>query len=59
MPAAESRRVGALPIGLARGVRLTRPVDEDRPVTWDDVAVDEGDEAVTVRRQMEREFGQS
>jgi predicted homoserine dehydrogenase-like protein len=56
MPAAESRRIGALPIGLARGVRLERAVGEDRPVTWSDVAVDEGDEAVRVRREMEREY---
>ena len=57
MPADDSRRVGALPIGLARGVRLTRAVGADQAVTWDDVAVDESDDAVRVRREMEREFG--
>jgi predicted homoserine dehydrogenase-like protein len=55
LPAAESRRNGGLPIGLAHGVRLLRPVAEGRPVCWGDVAADEAAEAVKLRREMERE----
>jgi predicted homoserine dehydrogenase-like protein len=53
-PAAESRRLGALPIGLAHGVRLVRNVARDEPVRWSDVEVDESAEAVRVRRELER-----
>jgi predicted homoserine dehydrogenase-like protein len=56
MRAVDSAAAGAVPIGLARGVRLTRPVAQDRPVTWADITVDASDEAVRVRREMEREF---
>jgi hypothetical protein len=40
MPAAESRRRGALPIGLAHGVRLVRLVRAGEPVLAADVALD-------------------
>jgi predicted homoserine dehydrogenase-like protein len=53
LPAAESRRAGALPIGLAHGVRLTAPVAEGRPVRWADVEIDGGASAVRARREME------
>ena len=35
MPAADSLAAGVLPIGLAHGVRLTRPVAVGEPVTWE------------------------
>ncbi len=53
VPAARSLAEGALPIGLAHGVRVTRAVAKGAIVGWADVAVDEGAEAVTVRRAME------
>jgi len=54
LPATESRRLGALPIGLAHGVRLVRDIAEGRTVGWTDVeAVDS--EAARLRREMEGE----
>jgi predicted homoserine dehydrogenase-like protein len=55
MPAADSLRVGALPIGLAHRVALRRGVTKGSVLTWDDVAAMDGP-AVQVRREMERQF---
>ncbi len=52
-PAAESRRRGWLPIGLAQGARLARPVAAGRELAWEDVAFDGESEAVRARREME------
>ena len=52
IPAARSLREGALPIGLAHGVKLTRPVAAGAPVRWADVAIAD-DLAVRLRREME------
>ena len=57
LPARRSLELGALPIGLAHGVRLRADVPEGRPVRWEDVTVDEDAEAVRVRREMEARFG--
>ncbi|SDE38085.1 SAF domain-containing protein [Rhodospira trueperi] len=51
--AARSLADGALPIGLAHGVRLTAPVTKGQVVRWSDVAIDEADEAVSLRRALE------
>ena len=56
MPAAESLRVGALPIGLAHHVKLNRALKAGETVRWDDVAIDASAQAVQVRREMERVF---
>jgi predicted homoserine dehydrogenase-like protein len=56
VPAAESRRVGALPIGLAHGVRLARPVRAGEPVRRADVSLDETSAPVRSRREMETAF---
>jgi predicted homoserine dehydrogenase-like protein len=53
MPAADSRRAGALPIGLAHGVKLLRAVRQGEPVRWGDVAIDTGSGAVRARKEME------
>jgi predicted homoserine dehydrogenase-like protein len=45
MPAATSVTIGGLPIGLANRVPLRRDVPKDRCVTWDDVLIEETDEA--------------
>jgi predicted homoserine dehydrogenase-like protein len=58
MTAADSLRIGGLPIGLAHSVRLTRAVEQDEPLSWSDVAGREDDAAVVTRREMEREFAQ-
>jgi predicted homoserine dehydrogenase-like protein len=55
MAAADSRAVGALPIGLAHKVKLKRAVAEGATVTWEDVEADTASEAVKIRKQMEKE----
>jgi predicted homoserine dehydrogenase-like protein len=54
MPAADSLRVGGLPIGLANRVPLIRDVPAGQPVTWDDVRIDPTDDAYRFRREMEQ-----
>ena len=56
MPAADSLAVGALPIGLAHGVALKRPIALGQTVGWDDVTVDATSIAVRTRREMEAVF---
>lgn len=56
MPAADSLRLGGLPIGLAHNVTLKRPVMAGQPLRWDDVAYDSDDAAVKFRRAMEQAF---
>jgi predicted homoserine dehydrogenase-like protein len=55
VPAERSRVEGALPIGLAHKVALTRDVAAGVVVRWSDVAVPDS-EAVRVRRDMESRF---
>jgi predicted homoserine dehydrogenase-like protein len=55
MPAADSLRAGALPIGLAHRVALRRGVARGAVLTWDDVAAMDGP-AVAARRERERRF---
>jgi predicted homoserine dehydrogenase-like protein len=55
MPAAASVAAGALPIGLAHGVRVLRPVAGGAVLRWDDVEPIAG-AAAAVRREMERAF---
>ena len=57
MPAADSLRIGALPIGLAGGIKMTRPVKQGTVLCWDDVAMDTSDNASKLRREMEAVFG--
>ncbi|HEX6958490.1 MAG TPA: SAF domain-containing protein [Ferrovibrio sp.] len=56
MPAADSLRLGGLPIGLAHNVTLRQPVKAGRPVRWSDVAYDATDDAIAFRRRMEQAF---
>ncbi len=55
-PAAKSLQFGALPIGLAHGVKLSRDIKEGETVRWEDVSADESIEAVKTRRAMEQAF---
>jgi predicted homoserine dehydrogenase-like protein len=56
MPAADSVRLGALPLGLAHQVKLLKPVRAGAPVLWSDIAVDASVDAVALRHQMEAAF---
>jgi len=57
MPAADSLAQGCLPLGLAHGWKLLRPVTAGQPVRWSDVAIDANSSAVRARREMEQAFG--
>jgi len=56
MPAADSLAQGCLPLGLAHGWKVLKPVAVGQPVRWSDVAVDSEVAAVRVRREMEAAF---
>jgi predicted homoserine dehydrogenase-like protein len=56
MAAAESLRLGGLPIGLANKVPLTRDVPLGSPISWADVRLDETDSVWRYRREMELVF---
>lgn len=56
MPAEASVEAGALPIGLAQGVPLTRPVRAGQVVTRDAVRLDPASFAVRVRHDLEAAF---
>jgi len=55
IPAARSLALGALPIGLAGGVKLTHDVAAGEFVKAGNVALDDASQAVRIRREMERE----
>jgi predicted homoserine dehydrogenase-like protein len=56
VPAEHSVNAGFLPLGLAHAVRLNRAVAEGECLKWSDVAYDESELAVTIRREMEVTF---
>jgi predicted homoserine dehydrogenase-like protein len=56
MPAQDSAAQGCLPLGLAHGWKLVRPVAAGQPLKWSDVAVDANNTAVKFRREMETQF---
>ena len=49
-------RIGGLPLGLAHGVKVVRPVRQGQSVTWADVAMDTSTRAYVLRREMEQLF---
>ena len=53
IPARRSVAAGYLPIGLAHGVKLGKPIAAGGIVKWDDVVTDGQDETVKFRREME------
>jgi predicted homoserine dehydrogenase-like protein len=59
IPAARSLKLGALPIGLAHHVTLTRNVAAGEVVAAADVALDDNSQAVQIRREMERQAQQT
>jgi len=52
-PAAASLAAGGLPLGLAHGPTLVRPVEQGRMLTWADVRIDDSSAAYRLRREME------
>ncbi len=56
VPAQRSLELGLLPLGLASEVKLKRDIAEGEGLRWSDVAYDENDPAVKVRREMEAAF---
>jgi len=59
MPARDSLKIGALPIGLAHRVKLTRDIAHGAVVTWNDVEVNQADDAISTRRAMEKRFAKA
>ena len=57
MPAQDSLVQGCLPLGLAHGWKVLKPIAAGQPVRWSDVAVDANVSAVKLRREMEQAFG--
>jgi predicted homoserine dehydrogenase-like protein len=56
MPAEASLAQGCLPLGLAHGWKLLRPVAAGQALKWSDVVVDANLPAVRLRREMEAAF---
>ena len=55
-PADRSLRLGGLPIGLAHNVKLKSAISANEPVCWRDVEVDQTQDAVKIRQEMEAKF---
>ena len=53
LPAATSLRIGGLPLGLAHGVKVVRPVKKGQSLSWSDVAMDTTTAAYRIRRELE------
>jgi predicted homoserine dehydrogenase-like protein len=48
-----ARQLNALPVGLAPGAQVVRPVAAGEVLTWDDVQLDEGSVVTRLRRQQD------
>ncbi|NYT78104.1 Gfo/Idh/MocA family oxidoreductase [Alcaligenaceae bacterium] len=53
LPAERSLELGGVPLGLAHGVKLLRPVKKGQSLSWDDVDMDVSTPAYKLRREME------
>ena len=53
LPAMTSKKMGGVPLGLAHGVKVVRPVAKGQSLSWDDVAMDTNTHAYKIRREME------
>jgi predicted homoserine dehydrogenase-like protein len=56
LPAATSKRIGGVPLGLAHGIKVVRAVAKGQPVTWQDVAMDTSIRAYKLRQEMEAAY---
>ncbi len=52
-PAQKSLAIGGLPIGLAHNLKLINAIAENQPVTWNDVDIGNGSQAIDLRKAME------
>ena len=55
-PAEVSGAQGLLPLGLAHGWKVLKPIAQGTPLRWSDVAIDDKQSAVRLRREMEQAF---
>jgi predicted homoserine dehydrogenase-like protein len=53
------RQEGLLPMGLAEGATVVRPIAVDTPLTYDDVEIAEGTAVARLRRQQDQQFASS
>jgi predicted homoserine dehydrogenase-like protein len=51
--AEEARRLNALPVGLAPGAVLSKPVERGQVIRWDQVKLEETSTVVRLRRQQD------
>jgi predicted homoserine dehydrogenase-like protein len=58
MPAEASLEGDCLPLGLAHGWKVLKPVAAGKVVRWSDVACDQTSTAVRARREMEQLYRQ-
>ena len=58
VPAEASLAQGCLPLGLAHGWKVLRPVAAGQALTWSDVAVDSNVPAVRLRRELQQTAGE-
>jgi len=56
LPAATSKRMGGLPLGMAHSVKVIRPVTKGQSLCWDDVQMDPNTGAFKIRREMESAY---
>ena len=56
LPADRALRLGGLPLGLAHGIKLLRPVKKGQSLSWADVAIDTSTAAYKLRGEMEGMF---
>lgn len=56
LPAAKSVAIGGLPLGLAHGIRVARPVKKGQSLCWDDVVMDTTTRAYALRKELEGGF---
>jgi predicted homoserine dehydrogenase-like protein len=58
LPAERSLAMGGLPLGLAHGIKLVRPVKKGQSLSWDDVAMDTTTRAYALRMELQGMFAQ-
>ena len=51
-----SLSIGALPIGLAHGIKLKNDIKENEIMKWTDVDFSSNDPAISYRKSMENDF---
>lgn len=56
LPAATSKRMGGLPLGMAHNVKVVRAVAKGQSLCWDDVQMDPNTSAFKIRREMESAY---